>query len=116
MQDWQVIVELIRWDFETWEDHVKVTDECDYMLWQLYQDGLSPIALAQFESLLRERLSQAITATAEKDYYADNFRVCIGPVQSKQYEKARRTGCCGEYDELIQTEDFSVWFGFNYDH
>lgn len=116
MENWKTIVEDIRWDFETWEDHVKVTDNVDSMLWQLYQDGLSPAVLTQLEVQLTVAFKAAVTNTAEEEYYVDNVRVCIGPRQTKRYYKIRLAGCCGEYDEFIQTGSCSVWFGFNYGH
>lgn len=57
---------------------------------------------------------------ASKNGYcnADNFRIARidNKIELEQYEKLRKEGCCGFFDEEIELKNFKIKFGFNYGH
>ena len=47
----------------------------------------------------------------------DNFRISVNSKKDKEYRKIYDNGCCGFYDETMQTKNGNtIKFGFNYGH
>ena len=72
-----------------------------------------------------EEAANVVMSRVHKTFYnderydcADNIRIARQSCQDEvmNYEDAKNHGCCGFFDEEVQTPDGVVMLGFNYGH
>lgn len=119
--DWK---EQVNLNLEMFEDKNRVLDYLSYHVdhWN-GRFTFTNINLAVMYGVeLAMKIEKTFTKMMADDphpyEYSDNHRIaeCGNVEQELLYEKARKKGCCGFYDEIMEVDGRHFKVGFNYGH